>query len=915
MLRFIPENAMIQGGQKVYLCAESNDIERFEKVLIDDIRKVVPGAVLFSQDVHNPEYQYDFETIKQELHDMQLFVIPVTSAFLDTENNARLIEMAYAREERIPVLPILLEKGLENKFNELCGNLQCLDRVTVDDSAITYEKKLSDYLRLALVGESLSEQIKNAFDAYIFLSYRKKDRAAAQEVMRLIHENDFCRSFAIWYDEFLIPGEAFDASIQSALGRSKLFAMVMSSNMIEPLENGDPNYVMEYEYPAAVNKKEQDSNDKFILPVAVESISQETSDQFFPGIPKSVDKNKQDELTRALEEALSKYIKSHSEDEASHLYYMGMAYLNGVDVEVNRDLGIELLKKAADGGDEYAAGQLGWQFSESWEYSEAIKYYERYVEILKPTEKYESILKWGYENLIWLLIKERQLIKAEKYSDEAIACAQKYEQMDPAKAEYYLSSIYDMAGGICRDLKKYPKALSHYESALAIDEKRYADNREFSNVRSMCISWKSMAKICRTMGDFENARKYILKALDMMEGEMSKNPENYDVIEEAAIIYVEVAKQNPFDNWDRALEYALKALELYKKRIEMKDNRDNRFAINYAYSLLAEVYMVRKQYEEALENSNLRIDSLNELAPEGKNNDFYSLLLSAYKQKAKCLKYLTRYEEEIESLRMIHQIRVEHMSASNDPEVADDLAWSYNELAHLLKAKGPEYIQEAYAYQSEYFREKFKRDCNTIHYLIDDGDYSNAEEMCEKGIKDCEKLSGFTKEVEDYYKLVFMYYRKAELFTKRQDGKQDDAIAAEYYDKVIAAGEKYSIKSKEYDSLRANASIELINYYSRQKKYALARPLAEWLYDLRKKEYQDCSSETNLERFKTAFGLLLMSISGAHQEESVIKRVRSSVKNAKETFALSKDFSEATGLIARTQRNEKGEMVLVYEKI
>lgn len=64
--------------------------------------------------------------------------------------------------------------------------------------------------------------------------------------MRLIHENDFCRNIAIWYDEYLTPGENFNNAIAKALQKSELFTLVVTPNLVN-----EPNYVMEHEYPAA----------------------------------------------------------------------------------------------------------------------------------------------------------------------------------------------------------------------------------------------------------------------------------------------------------------------------------------------------------------------------------------------------------------------------------------------------------------------------------------------------------------------------------------------------------------------------------------------------------------------------------------------------------------------------------------
>jgi hypothetical protein len=149
--------------------------------------------------------------------------MPVTTKLLTTENAALDAEFRFAIERHIPVLPLMQEGGLDELFSQKCGDLQYLDKAKSarDLTEIPYEEKLKNYLESVLVSDEMAEKIRAAFDAYVFLSYRKKDRKYAQELMRLIHKNDFCRDIAIWYDEFLTPGENFNESIREAL--KKLF--------------------------------------------------------------------------------------------------------------------------------------------------------------------------------------------------------------------------------------------------------------------------------------------------------------------------------------------------------------------------------------------------------------------------------------------------------------------------------------------------------------------------------------------------------------------------------------------------------------------------------------------------------------------------------------------------------------------
>lgn len=144
---------------------------------------------------------------------MQLVVIPITTKFLLKENQAYKLVYKIANESYILVLPIMQEKNIEVLFNEKCGDIQYLQEFVSDPNAIGYEEKLGKFLNSVLISDELAEKIRNAFDAYIFLSYRKKDRKYAQELMKLIHKNEFCRNIAIWYDEFLVPGENFNDAI------------------------------------------------------------------------------------------------------------------------------------------------------------------------------------------------------------------------------------------------------------------------------------------------------------------------------------------------------------------------------------------------------------------------------------------------------------------------------------------------------------------------------------------------------------------------------------------------------------------------------------------------------------------------------------------------------------------------------
>lgn len=140
--------------------------------------------------------------------------------------------------------------------------------------------------------------------------------------MRIIHKNHLYRDVAIWYDEFLELGENFNFGIESALRKSQLFILAVTPNLLE-----DGNYVMREEYPYAVR------SNKTVLPIEMVSTSREVLEEKYKDIPSCVIPNNKD-----FETILNSYSSDFdaSENETSeHQYLMGLAYLKGIDVEID----------------------------------------------------------------------------------------------------------------------------------------------------------------------------------------------------------------------------------------------------------------------------------------------------------------------------------------------------------------------------------------------------------------------------------------------------------------------------------------------------------------------------------------------------------------------------------------------------
>ncbi|MBQ1414731.1 MAG: hypothetical protein IIY92_02215, partial [Lachnospiraceae bacterium] len=178
-------NASPQGKPRVYFACHPADVERSLERICGDIFETADCAVYYTADMAAPVPEENRET---DLGRMNLFVIAVSYRLLSEPNRAMDEDFAFAKSHHIPVLPIMLEDGLDELYGrpDRFGELQYLNPDLSDDSAIPYEEKLKLYLSSVLIDTETADRVRAAFDAYIFLSYRKKDRVYANELMRLI---------------------------------------------------------------------------------------------------------------------------------------------------------------------------------------------------------------------------------------------------------------------------------------------------------------------------------------------------------------------------------------------------------------------------------------------------------------------------------------------------------------------------------------------------------------------------------------------------------------------------------------------------------------------------------------------------------------------------------------------------------
>lgn len=509
-------NANPSGKPRVYFTCHPEDFDEYFERICEDIWKTHDCAIYYTADMSEAIDEQDRET---DLGSNNLFVVPVTFRLLTEPCRAMDVDIAYAMEKHIRILPFLMEmdsdKNLLDKYNEKFGKRQYLYPDSADDTELPYEEKLKQNLESALITGKMAERIRKAFAAYVFLSYRKMDRRFANELMRLIHKNPECRDVAIWYDEFLGVGEDFEKNIDAALEKSKLFALLVTPNLLKNREDGKPNFVMETEYPAACRAG------KMILPAEMQQTDKGELAAKFVNIPPCLNPYDPQFKVRLLE-SISQIITDTKDKDPYHDFLIGLAYLEGIDVETDRERGVELITFAAEAGCPDAMRKLFEMYRDGvgvrLDYREATKWAEHLAEFFRQsfgeedpytlTAQHDLAVSYCengmYATALPLLEKVHSLRRVvlgpvHSHTLRTLGC---------------LTYCYGKMGEKVDMIGDHQKAVEFYQNAMIIGEKAYAEcceALEESDPDRLAVM-NNLAGVYRNNGRLKDALDLLQKA-------------------------------------------------------------------------------------------------------------------------------------------------------------------------------------------------------------------------------------------------------------------------------------------------------------------------------------------------------------------------------------------------------------------
>ncbi len=608
-------NASPKGKSRVFFTCHPSDWDKSFNRICEDVFKTHDVAIYYID--MDTEDGLDSALLETDLNQMSLFIISVSFKLLTEPSFALDTALPLAKREHIPILPIVLEPGLYELYQkeEHFGALEYLRPDSTDSTIVSYEKKLKDFLDEKLIGDELKNRVRKAFDAYVFLSYRKKDRAHANELMRLIHRDPLCRDIAIWYDEYLTPGEAFDEGIAKALEKSELFTLLVTPNLIN-----EKNYVQTKEYPKA---KESDIS---ILPVEMVDTDRKMLEEQYPGIPECIRGEEEEKLKKSFLENLNRIAKTANHDEPEHNYLIGLAYLEGIDTEVDKAKAVNLITEAANTGLPEAMIRLSQMYeggdgvetniplSLDWlergvqsyetilpeddntllEYRDrlAIKYIDmgKYSNAIKlETEVYnirKQTIGYNHQDTIRSLNILATAYHYDQKYDIAISLSEQIIDILGAESKVGISCLINIANAYgeqnkTRESLKY--AQQAYKNSVALD------GNSLSSVDclfSLACAYSDM----RDKENLNNARKKMQKAYDMYKEKLGDdNPNTLLSLMNLGTIYQELG--NPV----KSIANLNSALEGYR----MVFSESHPLAIKCLFNL-AVAYDHFKQFEDAI---------------------------------------------------------------------------------------------------------------------------------------------------------------------------------------------------------------------------------------------------------------------------------------------------------------------------
>ena len=775
-------NSDPHGKPNVLFTCHPSEHEKYFEMISDMFLKEQDCVVLYI-DPEEDISSFDEDDFEFQMKDIQLVVIPVTTQLLTNDSFAMLIVFEAAIKNHIPALPLMMESGLDDVYSRKFGDLQYLepDSIVNDPTKLPFEERFKKYISSVLVGDDLAKRVRDAFAAYIFMSYRKKDRKYAHELMKMIHSNERLRDVAIWYDEYLVPGESFNDAIKAALEKSELFALVVTPSLLE-----DGNYIKMHEYPAAK------SFGKEIIPVVMNETDIELLREMYEDMPECVKKEGLKSREEYIIEKLKGIAMAPTGDNPEHDFLIGLAYLDGIDVENDNEKAVKLITDAAEAGLMEAIRKLKDMYHNGQgvkrDYEKALEWHEKLVDQCwenwekEKNEETESVLLTELLEVGDAYEKLDILPLAESNYNVALILSSKSIEEGRGVIPYFMSVSFDRLGDIKLKDGKFEGARFFYEQSLRINMELFYELGTPGCRHNLSVNYHKLGDVQMAEEDFDGARDNYEESLRIAQ-ELSEEPGTPESRLGLLLNYrklgdVQMAEED-FDGARDNYEESLRIAEELSKESGTPESLSN---LSIAYTKIGDVQEAKGDLDGALKSYKKSLRIFKELSDETKTIVSRSNLSKCYNRVGDILKIKGDLDEAGTSYEESLKIAKELSEEPGTPESHRDLATCYKGIGDFQKEIGHfEEAMSSYKKCMNIFKELSKTGTPESRYdlsiayarigdiQVEKGDLDGAKVSYEKSLKILNELPDEIKTIRIRRQLLYCYTKIGSIQETKED--------------------------------------------------------------------------------------------------------------------------------------------------
>ena len=306
------------------------DYEKYNERILNDIIPINNNIDIYynnTKEINDDDKSTYYEYLKE----FNLFIFPISYSFLSNKSIARDIDFVFALKNNYPILPIIVEPGLEGILGKKFNSFHILDKLININNQNEYRQILKYFFEKVLPSKNNDIEIEKILSSYVYIINNDNDLHYVNKISKIIHKDN--KNIGIYHCNSSIEYENNIEKEKEKIMKSSAVILIVSSNVVNY-----SNTALYEKYQIA----EQLS--KPILPIIVDGCNTKTLENKLTSLPKIIEINNTDSLLGQI----NTYCKNQPlSDNIIGLYNNGLAYLFSIGVNKDFEYGVKQLEEAA----------------------------------------------------------------------------------------------------------------------------------------------------------------------------------------------------------------------------------------------------------------------------------------------------------------------------------------------------------------------------------------------------------------------------------------------------------------------------------------------------------------------------------------------------------------------------------------